>query len=340
MLHILHGPDSFRKNQLLAKIKRDVGAPDVIDLNTTTLDGKGLTYSELVHCCDSIPFLSERRLVIVHDLIARLRPPKGSRKLREGDQALLDKLLEYLPTLPDSTDLVLVEEDAVPPSHRLVKLAAQVGGQVHAFGMLRPHELEQWLRQNAADKQVSLTRQAAQELIRYVDNNLELLDKEMAKLATYVGPGKQITPEDIRLLVSYVREESIFDLVDALGRREGQRAISLYRQLLDEGSDPLYLMAMIVRQYRLLFQLKSLSEQRVSRAEIMRAIGVRHRFVANKLAGQARNYRLEQLERLYRQLQQLDVAIKTGGIDASLGLEAFIAQVCAPLQAERQIHAS
>jgi DNA polymerase-3 subunit delta len=320
MLYVLHGPESFLRDQVLAKLKARVGSPDMADLNIITLAGKGLTLSELIHVCDAIPFLSDRRMVVVKGLASSLSGKQG--------QGLLEQLEEYLPTLPETTDLVLVEEDLLNQRSRLLKLAAKCQAKVKAFPQLKGHELNRWIEQRAQEMGLGIEPAAVRELGTYVGNNLRLLALELEKLAAYAGETNLVTLASVRELVSYVREENIFDLVDSLGQRDGVKAIGLLQHLLDEGKEPLYLFAMMTRQFRLIIQTKVLMQKRAPRSEIMKALGIRHRFIVDKMLRQARNFSLPQLKSLYRELQRIDVRIKTGRVDANLALEVFVANVC------------
>ena len=70
--YVFHGRDEFTRSETLASFKRRLGSPDMVDLNTAYLDGQRLTLAELRHTCDAIPFLADKRLVIVKGLLTRL----------------------------------------------------------------------------------------------------------------------------------------------------------------------------------------------------------------------------------------------------------------------------
>ena len=101
--------------------------------------------------------------------------------------------------------------------------------------------------------------------------DLRLIDSEMSKLAVYAGD-RQVTQDDVRLLVPYAQDANIFDMVDALGHRRTAQAFRLLAQLRNEGAHPLYLLTMIVRQYRILVQVKDLMEQGLDLDNISRRI--------------------------------------------------------------------
>jgi len=337
MLYLLHGPDSFSRSEEIARIKGSIGDPSLVDLNTTILDGRQTTLADLIQACDALPFLAEKRLVIVEGLAARLSSGPPSEGEQERSPAakgkdLLNDVVGYLTKLPDTTCLILVEDEIIKESHSLYREAMTRGKEsVKSFPLLQGAGLERWISQRAKKRGAQIDSQAVKELMIYVGNDLRLLDIELEKLAIYVAGKQPIHAEDVHRLVSYVREESIFRLVDALGERNGPTAIQVLHQLLEDSSEPsyaLYVLSMIARQFRLLMQAKEMAEQHLPAAEIMKALHLSHRFILDKLLSQARNFSLDRLKEIYQKLQRIDVDIKTGNMETALALDLFVAEVC------------
>ena len=322
--YVLHGEDEFTRSETLADFKGRLGPPDTVDLNTTLLDGKRLTVAELHHSCDAVPFLADKRLVIVEGLLTRLTPRKGE-ALSDTRQKLLDDLAAYLPQLPATTRLVLVEERSLPSRHPILKLAREdEHGYVKEFACPRPKALPQWIRKRAQKHGGAVKARAAHRLAAIVGADLRLLDQEVAKLVTYRGEEGAITEADVDLLVPYSQDAVIFDLVDALGRRDGSTAAETLHGLLDDGEHPLGLLGMIIRQFRLLIQVKTLKATGTTPREVADILGI-HPFPARKLHNQATHFTLPQLEKVYRHLSETDLAIKTGRIDAEVALDLLVA---------------
>nr|HID12586.1 hypothetical protein [Anaerolineae bacterium] len=120
--YVFHGADEFTRAETLADFKRRLGPPDTVDLNTTLLDGGTLTLAELRYACDTIPFLAEKRLVIVNGLLTRLTPRKDQ-ELSAAQKEYLAALADYLPRLPETTRLVFVEDKPLPARHPILQLA-------------------------------------------------------------------------------------------------------------------------------------------------------------------------------------------------------------------------
>jgi len=323
MFYVFHGPDELTRTETLAGLKAQMGDPSVADLNTTLLNGSSLTLGELRQACDALPFLSDRRLVIVGNYLARL----GGRS-KEG--TTLDALAEYLPTMPDTTRLIFIEDEPLPQTHPIVKLAEKhPDGQVRAFDGPGRGELSDWIMRRVERKAATVERPAADALAAAVGNDLRLLDSEIEKLVTYAGSERSITTADVDLLVPYAGEANVFAMVDAIGRRDGRTALRLLHKLLDANEAPLYLLSMIVRQFRILIQVKELAAQGLAVSTIAKRAGL-HPFVAEKAQRQAMNFSMGQLEVIYAQLLETDLAIKTGRMGEVLALDTLVAALCGP----------
>jgi DNA polymerase-3 subunit delta len=300
----------------------------MVDLNATVLDGKRITLADLRHTCDAIPFLAEKRLVIVEGLLTTLSPRKGQ-ELSRAKKKLLSDLAEYLRHLPSTTRLVFVERRALPPSHPIVEVARrEERGYVKHFERPDAKALPRWIKKRLQKHGGRIEPRAAQRLAAAVGADLRLLDQEIVKLATYANSERPITEMDVEKLVPYSQEAVIFDLVDALGHRDGRTAAETLRRLLEEGEHPLGLLGMIVRQFRLLIQVKELKAKGVSSRDSAKALKI-HPFPASKLCNQATHFTSAQLEKIYRHLSETDLEIKTGRIDSELALDLLVAGLAA-----------
>lgn len=336
MLHILHGEEEFTRAEELAHLKAQVASDGMGDLNIVVLDGRKLRLEELIAACDALPFLGTRRLVVVEGLLQRLesraRPKEGEESSEEAsapaDPALAKGLLAYLPQLPPTTDLVLVEAKALKASNPVLKSAPKLGARVHEYGLLRKEALKNWVIARARSKGVAIAEEACELLMRYLGSDLRALDTELEKLAAHAGYARETTREDVAALVSATVEEQVWGMVDALGARDRAAATELLERMLAQDQHPLYLLSMFTRQFRLILSAKELSEERkLSLPAVQAELGVRD-FVAEKLLQQARTFSLAELERVLERLLELDQGIKTGRMDGQLGLELLTVEVC------------
>jgi DNA polymerase-3 subunit delta len=324
MFYLFHGEDEFSRSETLADFKKKMGDPGLAELNTTVFDGSKVTLDELQHVCDSIPFMAARRLVIVEGLLTRLEPKGKDEKRSAWQKEYLEGLTRYLPHLPETSRLVFVENKSISKNHPVHRLAlAEEGGHVREFEPPQGRQLNRWIEERVRKKGGQIEAVAIETLAAFVGNDLRLLDQEIEKLIAYANWARPISEDDVRLLVSSVQEANIFEMVDALGQRDGQRAAKLLHQLLDAGEHPLALLGMIVRQFRILIQVKELTERGLSQQEMATRLRLHH-FVVKKTMRQAMNFSMDQLEAIYGRLLETDVAIKTGQMDEMLALDMLV----------------
>ncbi|MCB8916710.1 MAG: DNA polymerase III subunit delta [Ardenticatenaceae bacterium] len=313
MFYLFHGEDTHSQKEKLAELIGKLGDPAMLELNTSRFEGL-VPFGELRHACDSVPFLAKRRVVIVQDLLAR-KPDKG----------YLDQLLAYLPQLADTARLFFLESRTLPANHRLVKLAdSATNGYVRAFTRPEGNNLNRWIQERVAQRGGAISPRAVHALASNIGSELAALDNEIEKLVLYKGAGERIEAEDVLLLSPYAAEANIFDLVDAIGGQKSAQAANLLQQKLSDGTDPFYLFAMLIRQFRLLIQVKEVAETGARPPEIAKAIG-QNAFVVGKLYQQSHGFSLAQLEQIYAHLLDIDVGVKTGRADIVTSLNLLVA---------------
>lgn len=313
MFYLFHGTDLYSRDEYVRTLLAKQGDPDMLSLNTTRLDSRS-TFAEVQQACDALPFLSPVRIVLVHDLLASV-----------PDKSTMEKLETYLPQLPATTRLLFLESQPLPENHRLIRLAGkEKTGHVRRFDRPEGADLDRWVRDHVSARGGRVAPQAAHLLAVNVGSDLTALSNEIEKLVLYKGPEVTIEAADVLLLSPYAAEANIFDLVDALGGRQGAQVARLFQDKLNEGVDPFYLFSMIIRQFRLLIQSKYLLEAGEQPAGIAAQLKVRL-FVAEKLARQTRGYSMEQLEQIYGRLLAIDVDAKTGRADLLTSLHLLVA---------------
>lgn len=314
MFFLFHGDDQYSKRKFLAKQMAKLGEPDMVSLNTMRLEGKGLTLSQIEAACGAMPFLAPKRVVIINGLLGS-KPPKE----------LVKELVKWLPGMPETTNLILLELKGIKASNALVKLAAKDKkvGYVKAFERPQGRDLEKWIVAAVNERGGTIAPRAVNALAVNVGNDLEAMANEIEKLVLYKGE-EQIRVEDVERLSPYSAESSIFNLVDALGTRNGKMAMSLLHEQMVAGTDPFYLFSMIIRQFRLLIQVKACVEEKLRPPEIATAVGM-HPFVAKKMVQQVRNFSMGQLKQIYNHLMMIDVGVKTGKMEMTTALNLFVA---------------
>ena len=329
MLYVLLGEDDYSLRRSLEKIKDGIGDETALATNTAVLEGNQVTVSELRNACETVPFLAERRLVIVEGLLRRFesRDRPGQRKKpnlskpRDGYEVMVSCLGQ----LPDFTIVVLID-GKVSNRNPLFKGLSAVS-KVLSFPPLRGAKLQQWIQQRVKAAGGSISLPAVNLLVRFVGSNLWIMANEVDKLVLFAA-GRRIEEEDIVAVVSYAQEASVFVLVDAILESRAGMAAQLLQRLLQQGAAPAYLLVMLSRQVQILVRVKELIKQGKSRMEMQDRLGLTSDFVLRKALEQVGRYSLERLKEVYHHLLEADLAIKTGRYDGELALTILIAELC------------
>ena len=332
MIYLFLEADEFLVSQRLAVLKQSLGDPELADLNTEQMEGVGLRVADLLGQARMMPFLASGRLIIVHNLLTQLDKRMASSK--QDDSAAHKEaalLLTGLFDLPDTAQVVLLEAKSIDRRRQLWKgfrISDQDGdGERKIEGLaaiIRDKRilLEQekapdaralpgWIQRRASEKGLTLQGQAVQKLALFVGSNLRQLDNELDKLGTYAA-GRRITADDVDLLVSDASEAKIWDLTDALSRRNGRGAMHSLVDLRRNDANPFYIMTMIARQYRIIIKVKdAMAAGPGSENEIAKRVQ-EHPFVVKKAMQQARQYTFDELHMIMNRLLETDYAMKTG----------------------------
>lgn len=314
MLYLLYGPDEFSRSEALAALRAAVPA-EVADLNVSRLEGRRLKLDALAAACEAAPFLAERRIVIVADALKHTKAGKEREELRA-----------YLERVPPSCDLIFVEGEEVD-RRSILFTQLKKAGEVREFLPPQGPDLTRWLAERARRIGARLEPGAAQRLAELVGPDTRTLVTELAKLAAHAGRGGAISPQAVDLLVQDRHEQNLFAFIDELSARRLGPALRSAHALLEEGQAATYVLFMVARQVRILIGVQELAARRMRADEIAAELGQKP-FVVRKAIDQARGFAPGELEALHDRLLQLDVASKTGRIQADVALEVFVAEVC------------
>jgi DNA polymerase-3 subunit delta len=329
VIYLLHGQDAYSMRAFLDGLRDAVGMPDVRDANITTLPAAEVVPDALMNMCQAMPFLAERRLVVIDGLLGSLAGDgRGGRGRGAGGQRAAewgDRIAALAVAIPPTTDLVFVEGQ-LRPNHPLLRDLSAVA-EIHEFTPLNFNELRGWVQNRVMASGGSMTAQGVQFLVDLVGPNLWALVGEVEKLTLYAD-GRAVTAEDVEELVVSARELSVFAMVDAV--LEGNRAMAMrsMARLLDGDSTVSYLQAMLARQVRLMVLAKGLLAQQVPQAELGTRLGITSAYPLRKTLEMARRFSPQALQRLHRGLLDTDFSIKTGALPERMALEYLVAEVC------------
>jgi len=305
MLYFLFGPDTYRSREKLKElIKKYQDSFEIQKIN-----GQSISFNELRNKIASASLLSTKRLFVIENLSQNKSQREMAEFFRQYKLSKGDILIFYEEEVDKKTSL-----------YKFLSISPKGGGGgVFEFDFLKGEELKKWARdyvKNNPNYSGGKIEPAALEelLMTGNNNNLWALSRELDKLLAY---NKNITLENVRLLTQPNFDDNIFNLTDAIGHGDKVKALELLNRQLETGMQPIYLLSMIIRQFRILIQVKEVAgeERFVNYNFVAKELGL-HPFVVQKSIAQSKKYSFEELEKIYRGLQEVDLKLKTSKLSA------------------------
>jgi DNA polymerase-3 subunit delta len=350
---IVAGDDEFRRTEVARRIPGWIVPGEEQSLAVCVLDGRDVCPAEILGQVDSaaLPFVDvTRRVVLVRECpYFEDKAPKEIRSLQERIQA----------GLPGDMTLVL-ESPAPEPKGAFFQACEAAGLVLRLAKPSRPADVASFVSERFRYAGVTIEPDALDALIALASPDSGLLNSEVRKLISFVGERGQVGLEDVRTLVSRTKEAVVFDLTDALGRRDVGRALSALRDLMHQGQSGIGIVALLAGRLRLLLVACALMERGLIAPGLARAsrcdeefkrewtstaervkshmpedraanLAAQHVFVVYKTLREARSFSTEQLARGLRAAADADVALKTTtGLSETDILENLVLGLCAP----------
>jgi DNA polymerase-3 subunit delta len=296
---------------LLIKLTVDVASRD---FNFNSIYCKATPVSEILTLCQTVPFMAEWRLVVAREVEA----------LKAAD---LGTLAAYLEDPSPSTCLVLIADQARYEKKTVVSGVEKHGAAVRFFPLL-DREMAPWIDAWMRKRGRSIGRDAAQYVWQTLGNDLQAIDNELQKVLISVKERPTVSLEDVRAVVGDFREYASFDLADAVGRKDREKAFLILSRLIQEGEQPVGLLGSLAWNFRRLMRAKSLEAAGTGYDEIKRKLGIIFHQSASFQA-QMRSYTLEELRGVFEALLYADRSLKSSGMNGRLILERAILRFCA-----------
>ncbi|MGQ9833853.1 MAG: DNA polymerase III subunit delta [Candidatus Villigracilaceae bacterium] len=319
-LVFIYGNDELEISRKVQSFLTAFPDPTTAEMNVTRLDGRALSEDDLNNAVHALPFLAAQRLVLLAHPSARYNMPETRRRF-----------FDFLTKVPPTTRLVMYEtienrKQAVS-EHWLVKWGTESGQKVALIPCMMPRQWEMaaWIEKETRAQGGKIRPLAAERLAEMVGEDTRQAAQEITKLLTYVNYARPIELEDVKQVSVLTAAADVFEMVDALGNRDGHRAQHLLRRLLDEG-DAWSVFGMVVRQVRLLLQAREILDNGGTQADVHKVLHL-HEFVAKKVTSQARCFSPAGLEKIYHRLLAIDYAAKTGEMPLELSLESLVVEL-------------
>jgi len=320
-VYVAYGSDRYRIEQFASLLADKLFKPEERELGIVKYDTSESPIEEAAAEAETMPFFVERKLVIIRDasVLAAAGASAKEGKLEHRAERMLDYIEQPLET---TVILFIVNAEKLDERRKLVKRLKEQGALV-AFNELDGHELRRWVIRRASDQGRTMSDDAAELLVARTGNRLQQLAQETDKLCLYAGEKGTIDAASVELLTASTVEEDVFALIDLIAGMQTEKALRLYRELLQRREEPIKIAALIAAQLRLMLQVKELSGHHYSPQQMASQLSV-HPFRVKLAAEKSTKLTLRRLGECLAELAELDYRMKTGQVDKALGLELFL----------------
>ena len=310
-VYLLYGEERYLIRYYEGLIKETLLTPGSEIMNYDMFEGKAAVSDRIADACRTAPFLNDYRLVLVRD----------SKLFVSGRKADSDFLADFLGDIPESAVLVFTEYE----TDKRIRLFKKLGdtGRAVEFKTPTDRELYEWVNNMVKKRGCEISRDAVQILLRTSAHNMEALSAEIEKLTGYAGKGRIINESDIESICTPALETQIFNLVGAVGDKKPERALEIFSNMLLLKEQPLVVLTMIIRQFRLVLLARELSEKGRANNDIAGFLSVRG-FVVSECLRQAHRFQKDELIAALKDCLEADMNIKSGRISDKLAVETLI----------------
>ena len=306
-VYLLFGDEPYLVGNYKKRLREAIAGDDTMNFNY--FEGKNPDVKEIISLADTMPFFSERRLILID----------GSGFFKSAPEELVD----YLPQMPDTTCMVFCESE-VDKRSKLYKKVKDLG---HAAELSKQDasQLMNWAVGILAKDGKKITRQVMEYFLERTGDDMENIRTELEKLICYTLDRDVITKEDVEAIGTVHVTNRIFDMVSAIVAGNTRKAMDLYEDLLTLKEPPMRILFLIARQFNQLLQVKELAAQGNDKSKIASKIKVPP-FVAGKLMVQAKAFSKEQILSYVELCVESEEAVKTGRLSDRMAVELLIAR--------------
>lgn len=315
--YIFCGIDENLIKESIQLIINHAVAEDFLELNSVKFDGNKVSVQEIQNACETLPFLSAKKVVTVYRAVFL-----SDREDRENKKKF-EEIKNYIDNLPSHCVLIMYyvfEDDREKPSNNIKKLEKKV--PIIKADKLKGEKLYKKVRDIFESRGKDIGKIELRFLCDNVDHNMDIINNEINKLISYTE-GREITKEDIVDMFPQKSDNDVFDLVDFVSQKRPEKAIDIMNELLHRGENPLGILSMLQRQFKLLFNIKYGMEEGKSKDVLAKELRL-HPFIIEKLMVQSKKFTRDQIKKCLQLCLDTERTLKSSSFEKKTELELLM----------------
>lgn len=316
-LYLLYGEEEYIIEKTIEVMKQKILDPDWREFNFTVVDLLKQSIDAAIEEAENFPFGEGRRLILAKNAYFLT-----GTSLRGSVEHSTDRLSSYIEHPAEFSSLVItVPLSKLDERKKIVKVLLNKSRVLRASS-LGPDEWRIWIKEQIKEKGIILDEDGLEILYRYLPSHLRFVEHELDKLALY-GSGSKITAQELIRIITRTVEGDVFALIEKMINHDFHGGFEIYQELMKQNEEPIKILALFTRQFRIILQSKVLISQGYTQKQIASQLKL-HPYAIKIAAEQALRYSEGQLLQIIDRLAEIDYLIKTGQMDKHLALELLL----------------
>ncbi len=311
-IYFLFGDEPYLLNQCVDRFKYAVLDENTFDFNYSLFYSSDADITTVKDTVETLPVFTSHRLIIL----------KNAHELKDSELIQLEPILEN----PVDSSVFVIFAEKVDKRKKAIKILLDKAVCVE-FKKPYDNQVPQWISHLAQNLGMKITTDAIHRLHRLVGNNLSELDSQLQKIQQFLGVKTAIELADVNAVVSFSREENIFDFTRAIGQKDRVKALEQLVSLLDQGQNEVGIVHLLSRHIRMLLTVRSGMDQGLGGAKLASLAQVPSYFIES-YCDQARLWPIRKLEDALVVLHETDKALKSSPVSSHIWLENMVLKSC------------
>ncbi len=326
-VYFFYGAEDYLMEEEIQKLLSQTLSEKERGLNLHLFNGEEHSGQEIIHAAQTLPMFSPYRFVVVTNV-------------SDMDEKKVEALMGYIRRPSGSTCLVLQGKTLGP--WKTFRKEIEKTGQVREYPRLRGKALASWARKRMEGKGKALSEEAAGYLMEVVGDHLYDIDNALEKVFLSVGEKRRVELSDVEEITSEVKISTVFDLMDAIGHQNLEKALGILEKAIESGAisfkkeeepskkDPIpLLLSMMAKQYWNMLMIKKLSSPHGEGGALAKEPGALP-WNMKKYLEQGRNFSEASLREGIQRCHETDLAVKRSRGPKDLLMEKLVIDLCRP----------
>ena len=316
-VYLLVGEESYFIDETIQRIKEALGSEEEIEISLFDLEE--VPVDAVINEADTIPFFSERKLIIAKNASFLKATEKGKEKIDHD----VKRLEEWLAHPSDfSVTVFIAPYEKLDERKKVTKMMKAHALLVQAETP-KEQDLAVWIQNLVKGQGKTITQEAIEVLVTMVGPNMLQLQMEIEKMSLYLGEAGEITRGLVEDLVAKTLEQDAFKMLNAYFAHDHVGALTIYHDLLRQKQEPIMLVGLLASNVRTMSNVFYLQKKGYHPQQIAKNLKI-HPYRVKLMLEQRNRPSEESLLKALYQLAEVDKQLKTAGGNRERYLELFL----------------